>query len=423
MSPITIKQQPASGIHILFFRGDTVTFRLSIGSPLEGRAFLRTNIGGAPERRREVIENVELRKSYSDQDWRDLPMVKLNDLEYEITLALIEVGHFEGKCCFLNKEGDYLWPDGENVHVNVEPADYCCANSIYCAFVRQFGINKNKPVSMPTTDVTDSDIRKLDYAGFSVIPPSGTFRDLAAELDHIVDKLKCRVLHLLPINPTPTVFARMGRYGSPYASLDFTGIDPAMAVFDKKATPLDQFLELVDTVHRKDARIILDVAINHSGWAARIHETNPEWLVREDDGSIHSPGAWGVVWGDLTELDHKKPELWKYLAEMFLVWCERGVDGSRCDAGYMVPLPAWEYIISKVKSEYPDTVFLLEGLGGAPAVTLHLLDKANMNWAYSELFQNYKKEEIETYIDYAFKVSSSDGIMVHYAETHDNSRL
>jgi len=420
---LTITQTPKTGTHKLFFRGDTVTFKLSTTEKLEGRAFLRTNIGSAHVRRREIIENVEMKKSYSDQDWRDLPMVKLSDLEHEITLALIEVGHFEGKCCFLESNGDYFWPEGENSHINVEPADYCCANSVYCAFVRQFGVNKNKPASTPVTDVEDSDVRKLDYAGFSVIPPSGTFRDLIKELDHIVDKLRCRVLHLLPINPTPTVFARMGRYGSPYASLDFTGIDPALAVFDKKATPLDQFLELVDAVHCKNARIILDVAINHTGWAARIHETDPEWLVREDDGSIHSPGAWGVVWGDLTELDNKKPSLWKYLSDMFLVWCARGVDGFRCDAGYMVPLPAWEYIISRVKNEYPDTVFLLEGLGGAPAITLNLLDKANMNWAYSELFQNYTKEEIEPYLDYAFKVSSSDGLLIHYAETHDNSRL
>lgn len=215
----------------------------------------------------------------------------------------------------------------------------------------------------------------------------------------------------------------MGRYGSPYAALDFTAVNPELAEFDRKATPLDQFRELVDAVHRKNGKVFIDIAINHTGWAAKIHETHPEWLVREPDGTIHSPGAWGVVWGDLTELDHSKPELWKYLATVFRTWCMRGVDGFRCDAGYMIPEAAWEYITSCVRDEFPETIFLLEGLGGDPAVTANLLDKANMNWAYSELFQNYSREQIEGYLKYAWLRSAGDGIMVHYAETHDNSRL
>ena len=101
----------------------------------------------------------------------------------------------------------------------------------------------------------------------------------------------------------------------------------------------------------------------------------------------------------------------------------RGVDGFRCDAGYMIPEAAWEYITSCVRDEFPETIFLLEGLGGDPAVTANLLDKANMNWAYSELFQNYSREQIEGYLKYAWLRSAGDGIMVHYAETHDNSRL
>jgi len=154
-----------------------------------------------------------------------------------------------------------------------------------------------------------------------------------------------------------------------------------------------------------------------------LQEDHPDWFVREQNGEIHSPGAWGVVWGDLAELDHTKYDLWKYLAEVFLTWCSRGVDGFRCDAGYMIPENAWKYIIALVRDVYPSTVFLLEGLGGAPSTTTALLDKSNMNWAYSELFQNYSKEQVEGYLNYAWEQSSKYGTYVHYAETHDNNRL
>ncbi|OGV53185.1 MAG: hypothetical protein A2017_04705 [Lentisphaerae bacterium GWF2_44_16] len=422
---LSLKEYPDTGKHLLFSRGDTIEFKLTVSPSAKGEAFLRTNIGNAGTKRCEIISYVENRQPMTRQDWHDVPMIKTDKNNYSITMALLETGHFESKLFFLpENSAEPVWPAGENIHINVEPAEYCCANSIYCAFVRQFGINKRKAESLNLIPENDARcMKELDKEGYTVIPPSGTFRNLIKELDHIVDDLKCRILHLLPINPTPTVYARMGRYGSPYASLDFTSVDPALAEFDKRATPLDQFMELVDAVHRKNAKIFLDIAINHTGWAAKIHEEHPEWLVREKDGSIHSPGAWGVTWGDLTELDHKRLDLWSYIAEMFLIWCSRGVDGFRCDAGYMVPVPAWEYIIARVRSEYPNVIFLLEGLGGDPAVTVRLLDVANMNWAYSELFQNYSRADIEKYLKYSSSVSSSDGLMVHYAETHDNSRL
>ena len=129
----------------------------------------------------------------------------------------------------------------------------------------------------------------------------------------------------------------------------FHEVDPALAEFDSAATPLEQFIELVDAIHARGARIFIDIAINHTGWAAALHETHPQWLAREADGSIEMPGAWGVVWADLTKLDYRHKGLWKYIADVFLTWCNRGVDGFRCDAGYMIPVMAWKYMIAKVR--------------------------------------------------------------------------
>lgn len=421
---VKLTQFPNPGEHRLYFRGDIISFKLQMDSPMSGKAFLRTDIGRVDIKRKEIIEYISSKRAISAQDWHDVPMMMVSEREYEIDLSLLEVGHFEAIAFFLpDNEIEPLWPGSENVSVNVAPAEYCCANSIYCAFPRQFGPNKYYSESKPIDGLTSDDMLKYDKRGFTIIPPSGTFRDLIKELDFITETLNCRIIHLLPVNPTPTVYARMGRYGSPYASLDFTDIDPSLAEFDKKATPLEQFMELVDATHKRNAKLIIDVPINHVGWAAKLHEEHPEWLMREENGTIVCPGAWGVVWGDLTELNHSHPTLWEYLAKMFLTWTSRGVDGFRCDAGYMIPFEAWEYIIAKVRTEYPDTIFLLEGLGGDPQITFNLLNKANMNWAYSELFQNYSKQQIEAYVSFSHKKSFEDGLMVHYAETHDNNRM
>ena len=415
-------QNPTPGTRLLRFAGDLQRFTLDLKAPESGTAWLRTNIGWAGIGRREIIDAVERDKAILGRDWFDIPMVRTGAGRFEVGVPLAQVGHFEAKCYFQHSGSETpLWPAGENVSINVEPAETCCSNTIYNAFVRQFGPNKEKR-RKPSGTETD-EVRQLDEAGFAVIPPSGTFRDLIVELDFIIGTLGCRYIQLLPINPTPTTYARMGRFGSPYAALSFTAVDPALARFDPKATPLEQFTELVDAVHLRDGRLLLDLAVNHTGWAAALHETHPQWLRRDPAGRIENPGAWGVTWADLTELDYRHRDLWRYVAEVFLTWCRRGVDGFRCDAGYMIPQPAWTYIIARVRDQYPDTVFFLEGLGGKIAVTRALLDRANFNWAYSELFQNEDRGAVEHYLPEALDISRRDGLTIHFAETHDNNRL
>jgi starch synthase (maltosyl-transferring) len=62
-------------------------------------------------------------------------------------------------------------------------------------------------------------------------------------------------------------------------------------------------------------------------------------------------------------------------------------------------------------------------LGGLIQTTQDLLSRANLNWAYSELFQNHTQQEITAYLPTAYEISCSCGHMIHFAETHDNNRL
>ena len=123
------------------------------------------------------------------------------------------------------------------------------------------------------------------------------------------------------------------------------------------------------------------------------------------------------------ELKQDDVALWDKIADALLIWCRRGVDGFRCDAGYKIPVPAWQYIIARVQEEFPETIFLLEGLGGSWEATEALLTDGGMQWAYSELFQNYSGRQVADYLDYANRQSARVGTYVHYSETHDNDRL
>ena len=89
----------------------------------------------------------------------------------------------------------------------------------------------------------------------------------------------------------------------------------------------------------------------------------------------------------------------------------------------MIPLETWRYIIAKVRTQFPNTIFMLEGLGGKLSVTDALLSKGGMDWAYSEIFQTYDRKAFEWYLPDAIKRSEKLGALVHFAETHDNNRL
>lgn len=415
---------PSTGERLLRFVGDRVRFTLrrEDGSPLPPgwRAFLRTNLGRGKVLRQEIISAYPRRPTLANASWHDLPLEREGN-EWSRELALIEPGFFRSKAYVVDADGHQHWPEGDDVGVSIHPDQYRAANTIYCAFIRMFGETKHAiSTGEPALEAQLSDLEKKDY---TVIPSSGKIRDFIKELPFIIDTLGCRIIHLLPVNPTPTTFARFGRFGSPYASLDLTAVDLALVDFDKRTTGIDQFHELTYAVHARGARVFIDIVINHTGWGARLQETHPEWYIRDQQGNFISPGAWGTTWEDLAELDHRSAALWDELAETFLIWCRRGVDGFRCDAGYKVPVRAWRYITARVLDEFPDTVFLLEGLGGSWEATEALLTEGTMQWAYSELFQNYSGLEVASYLEYALRQSSRVGLYVHYSETHDNNRL
>ncbi len=420
-----LTQEPKPGNRVLKYQGDLAVFELKLSEPRAGRAYLRNNLVAIYGRHGSDDPNSAAEENHN-AGWQDVEMKSIGASDFRIVMPLFKVGNFEFKTVFFPDDSDTaIWPDGENTFIKVDPAGYCSANIIYNAFVRQFessAIAASDNQSIELGNVAES-IRTLDALGYTVIPPSGSFRGLKRELKFIIDELGCRIIQLLPIFPTPTSYGRMGRFGSAFASLDFTSVDPALAEMDSRTTPLEQLIEVIDEIHLRNARVFLDIAINHTGWGSRLHIEHPEWFVRNDDGSFYSPRAWGVTWEDLIKLDYQQQELWGYIANVFRVWCCRGVDGFRCDAAYMVPIEVWRFIVDNVRDEFPDTIFILEGLGGSLSTTRQLLSGGGLNWAYSELFQNYNRFQIDNYLPGATRTSSTDGLMVHFAETHDNDRL
>ena len=413
-----LQQQITPGREI-FYAGDSITIELSGIPDTPGRAFFRSNLPGLKQHLKEIINHHETGSRFRDLDWHDIELPG-NGPCRKVTLPLTGIGIFEGKCCFIPHDGSpILWSQGENHRFKVISSSAIAGTTVYAAFVRQFGRNLYKAQS----NAEESSIAVLEEKGYSVLPPSGTFRELKKSLDHIFGTLKCRILQLLPIHPVPSSYGRMGRFGSPFAALDYFAVEPSLAEFDTKVSPMEQFQELIDAVHARGGKLFMDIPVNHTGWASKLQQEHPEYFVRKEDNSFESPGAWGIVWADLCKLDYTRKEVAHLMAEVFLFWCRKGVDGFRCDAGYMVPEEAWDYMVARVRMEFPETTFLLEGLGGPLDVQERLLKFSGLDCGYSEMFQNYSRCGIEYCLDIMKKSAAHAGNLVSFSETHDNNRL
>ena len=199
---LTPALNPAPGSQHLRFVGDTIRFELSLGQADRSlKAYLRTTLGQAREVLQSIINPVESGQTPTDEGWRDLEMSP-DGGAWHIDVPLNEAGFFKATAHFRDASGFDHWVEGKNITISVHPAHTRFGNTIYCAFPRLFGASKTS--NQPATAPLDERLAKLEDGGWTIIPPSGTLPDLKAELPHILGRLKCKWLHLLPLSSTPT---------------------------------------------------------------------------------------------------------------------------------------------------------------------------------------------------------------------------
>ena len=104
---------PAKGI---FYAGESLTVEVRHLPALPGRAVFRSNLPGVKQRRRELIDHQEKNSALQDLDWHDIEIPGEGSCR-TLTLPLTETGVFEGKCCFIPRDGSpLLWAEGDNFH-------------------------------------------------------------------------------------------------------------------------------------------------------------------------------------------------------------------------------------------------------------------------------------------------------------------
>ena len=181
--------------------------------------------------------------------------------------------------------------------------------------------------------------------------PEGTFRAVMDDLDRI-KALGTDIIWFMPIHPIG-VKGKKGSLGCPYANRDYRTVNPAYGT-------MEDFRALVDAIHEKGMKCIIDVVYNHTSPDSTLVSEHPEFFYRRPDGSM---GNQVGDWTDVVDLDYKNRDLWDYQIESLKLWAGI-VDGFRCDVASYVPVEFWLKAREACAAVNPGCIWLAETFFG-----------------------------------------------------------
>lgn len=203
----------------------------------------------------------------------------------------------------------------------------------------------------------------------------GTFQKVQEDLDRI-KSLGVDIIWLMPIHPVGKKH-RKGSLGSPYAISDYRAVNPEFGT-------MEDFKVLVDAIHNKGMKCIIDVVYNHTSPDSWLQANHPEWFYRKADGSF---GNHVGDWWDVIDLDYNAShDLWDYQIETLQMWAKM-VDGFRCDVAPLVPLQFWLEARKRVAEVNPDCLWLSESV--EPEFIRFLRSEGLWASSDSEIFQAF----------------------------------
>lgn len=256
----------------------------------------------------------------------------------------------------------------------------------------------------------------------------GTFNAVAEDLDRI-KSLGTDIIWFMPIHPIG-VKNKKGSLGCPYANKDYRTTNPEYGT-------MDDFKSLVEKIHAKGMKCIIDVVYNHTSPDSNLSVEHPEFFYRKPDGNFGNKVG---DWSDIIDLDYSNKELWQYQIDSLVMWAKI-VDGFRCDVASFVPVEFWKQAREAVAKVNPDCIWLAESVhssfnvfsrksGIYTASDYELFDAFDMEYDYDirEVFDKYLKGEtsLSHYLDmfnYQEAIYPQNYDKMRYLENHDQPRI
>ncbi len=269
--------------------------------------------------------------------------------------------------------------------------------------------------ALDTSWVTRSAIYEVNIRDFS---PAGDLRGVIAGLDKI-QAVGANVVWLMPIHPVGMV-NRKGPLGSPYSLRDYYAIDPAFG------TAAD-FRALVEAVHARGMKLILDWVPDHTAWDHVWVTEHPDFYVRDERGELSVPRdlqGKPTDWTDVAQLDYRNPALRLAMIAAMRHWlADFRIDGFRVDVAGFVPDDFWREAVPALRSAVPRRILLLAEWGD---LAMHRLGfDLTYAWdSYSRLKAVWKGARADTFVRSELadlRAMPPGGMRLRFTTNHDET--
>ena len=232
----------------------------------------------------------------------------------------------------------------------------------------------------------------------------GTFQDCLNWIPEIAS-MGFNVLYFPPIHPIGKTH-RKGKNNAIVANADDPGSPWAIGseigghtAIHPELGSLTDFREVVKKAEEYGMEIALDIAFQCSPDHPYIKE-HPEWFRWRVDGTIQYAENPPKKYEDIVpfnfETEHWK-ELWEELKNVVLFWIKEGVKIFRVDNPHTKPFIFWEWLISLIKEDYPEVIFLSEAFT-RPKV-MYRLAKLGFTQSYTYFTWRNTKQEYTDYLN------------------------
>ncbi|HWB36230.1 MAG TPA: alpha-1,4-glucan--maltose-1-phosphate maltosyltransferase, partial [Rugosimonospora sp.] len=234
-------------------------------------------------------------------------------------------------------------------------------------------------------------------------PQHGTFATAAHRLPGIA-AMGFDIVYLPPIHPIGKVnrkgrnnalTAAPGDVGSPWAiGSDEGGHD---AIHPQLGTLAD-FREFVAAAAKLGLEVALDLALQCAPDHPWVKQ-HPEWFTTLPDGSIayaeNPPKKYQDIYP--VNFDNDPEGIRAEVLRVVRHWISNGVKVFRVDNPHTKPVDFWQWLISTVKAEHPDVLFLAEAFT-APAM-MHGLGRVGFTQSYTYFTWRTTPREMREYCE------------------------
>jgi starch synthase (maltosyl-transferring) len=230
----------------------------------------------------------------------------------------------------------------------------------------------------------------------------GTFRDVAARLPYLAE-MGFNVLYFPPIHPigrtnrkgvNNSLRAKSGDVGSPWAIGAAEGGHKDILA---QLGSFEDFDQLLAAAGKLGIEIAMDLAFQCAPDHPYVAQ-HPSWFKHRPDGTVQYAENPPKKYQDIYPFDFQSSDwaaLWSELKSVVDFWIGHGVKIFRVDNPHTKAFGFWQWLISEIKREHPDVIFLAEAFT-RPKV-MQYLAKVGFSQSYTYFTWRNTKRELTDY--------------------------